>query len=179
MKVVYQARRPALVRDDISSERRERKVFVDRYESQHWVVFKTGDSVNGQPLVAYTLTGVALATLQGTPDLRWNRGRLDMFVPIPKLPAKKGLELVQWAPFVSLSSIANDHQAVDGFRVANAGEPAMTSVQVEAASPFATSTASFSGAATRSICSATTPTFRPSSSSRRRRGTRAGRAGSA
>jgi hypothetical protein len=114
-------------------------MFPDRYESQHWVVFKTGDSNGGQPLVSYTLTGVALATVQGTPGQHWNRPVLDLSIPIPQLPANKGLTLVHWAPYVGLSSIANDHEAVDAgwavdsFRLLNPDEQGMTSVEVTTA----------------------------------------------
>ena len=87
---------------------------------------------------AYTLTGVALYTFEGSPGQQWNRGRLDLRVAIPDLPNGKGLKLEHWAPFVTLNAIANDHEAVDAgwavdrFQLDNAGEPSIRTAEVSA-----------------------------------------------
>ena len=107
-------------------------MFADRYESQHWTWHST--PVPGQR--AYTLTGVALVTFQGTPGQRWRTTRSQRGDPRPA--GRKGLKLQHWARFVTLNAIANDHEAVDvgwavdGFRLDNAGEPSIRSAQVSA-----------------------------------------------
>jgi len=91
--------------------------------SQYYVYFPT---VNN--LIAYTLTGVVLMTIQGrATGLDFYRTSFSFDVPIPDLPAGKGLQLVHWAPFVTLNSISNDGVAenagwaVDDFAILNPG----------------------------------------------------------
>jgi hypothetical protein len=100
------------------------------YTSQHFVKYPTA---NG--LLAYTMTGVALLAFKGTGQ-DFNRKTLELTVPIPDLPAGQGLQLVHWAPFVTLASISNDGPAanaawaVDTFSLPNAGQ-VLTSQTIE------------------------------------------------
>lgn len=87
--------------------------------SQYYVYFPTA---NG--LIAYTLTGVVQMLVQGqATGTDFYRPVFYFDVPIPDLPAGKGLQLVHWAPFVTLNSISNDGVAenagwaVDDFSV--------------------------------------------------------------
>ncbi|MDX6532934.1 MAG: hypothetical protein QOF68_678 [Gaiellales bacterium] len=81
---------------------------VQNQVSEHWLKSTTADG-----LISYTLTGVIILTpFQGTGS-DWRRQRVSFGVKIPELPAGMALHLRYWAPFVTLNSISNDHQAVD------------------------------------------------------------------
>ena len=91
--------------------------------TQYYVYFPTA---NG--LIAYTLTGVVQMLVQGqATGTDFYRTVFYFDVPIPDLPAGKGLQLVHWAPFVTLNSISNDGVAenagwaVDDFSVLRPG----------------------------------------------------------
>jgi hypothetical protein len=85
------------------------------HESKHYVYYKLP---TGQ--MFYTLTGVVLTTAHTEDDL-WHRDTLLFDVAIPQLPQGKGLVVDQWAPFVTINSVASDGPdpnaawAVDGF----------------------------------------------------------------
>ncbi len=91
--------------------------------SQYYVYFPTA---NGS--IHYTLTGVVETLVQGqATGTEFFRTQIIFNVPIPDLPSGKGLQLVHWAPFVTLNSISNDGVAenagwaVDDFVVLNPG----------------------------------------------------------
>ncbi|MGB9071797.1 MAG: hypothetical protein WCC22_03940 [Terriglobales bacterium] len=72
--------------------------------SQYYVYYPTA---NG--LTAYTLTGIVQMLVQGqATGVDFFRTPFFFDVPIPDLPPGKGLQLVHWAPFVTLNSISND-----------------------------------------------------------------------
>jgi hypothetical protein len=77
--------------------------------SQFFVHFNTAEG-----LTSYTLTGVVLLTFQGeATGTDFLRVPFPFTVPIPDLPDEMGLQLVHWAPFVTLNSISNDGTAVN------------------------------------------------------------------
>lgn len=100
-------------------------------ESQHHLRFTTQES-----LLAYTLTGVVPIKFQGTGPA-FTRDTLTFSVPVPELPAGKGLLPVDWTCYVGLNSISNDSTAinaawaVDAFRI-QPPKVALTAVIVEA-----------------------------------------------
>ena len=101
--------------------------------SQYYVYFPTA---NG--LIAYTLTGIVQMDVPGQAnDGSYFRTPIVFVVPIPDLPAGKGLQLVHWAPFVTMNSISNDGAvenagwAVDDFVVLRP-EQVSASVSVQA-----------------------------------------------
>lgn len=83
-------------------------IYPDYLDSQYFSFF---DLPNNQR--AYTLTGVAVCTMQGGGGGRWKHERLYVIVPIPGLPGGQGLKLIHWAPFFTLNSISNDGVAND------------------------------------------------------------------
>ena len=101
--------------------------------SQYYVYFPTA---NG--LIAYTLTGIVQMDIPGqATGGNYFRTPIVFVVPIPDLPAGKGLRLVHWAPFVTMNSISNDGAvenagwAVDDFVVLRP-EQVSASVSVQA-----------------------------------------------
>jgi hypothetical protein len=76
--------------------------------SESYVYFTTAEG-----LLAYTLTGLVPITFKGTAGNDFLRDTLQFEVPIRQLPIGKGLQLVRWAPFVTLNSISNDGTAVN------------------------------------------------------------------
>jgi len=77
--------------------------------SQYYVYFP---AANG--LIAYTLTGIAQMDVPGqATGSDYFRTSIVIVVPIPDLPAGKGLQLVHWAPFVTMNSISNDGAVVN------------------------------------------------------------------
>jgi hypothetical protein len=92
-------------------------LFVSNTESEYYTKFTT---VAGE--VAYTLTGVVEAQrpVQGE-SAAWVRERASFSVPVPSLAEDHRLQLVYWAPFVTLASVSKDRTAtnagwaVDGF----------------------------------------------------------------
>ncbi|MGN7701534.1 hypothetical protein [Cellulosimicrobium sp. 22601] len=102
-------------------------------DSPHFVTFSTPD---GQ--LVYVLSGVVLCTFGGGPGGGgWHHDTLTFDVPIPDLPARRGLRLRHWAPFVTLNTVANDGEGdniafgVDSFSVTN-WDQVMRTVQVAA-----------------------------------------------
>jgi hypothetical protein len=85
----------------------------------------------------YTLTGIASLSLKGEGG-SWHREPCTIDVGIPDLPTGKGLVLEQWAPIVTLNSIANEQAsieagwAVDNFDVQFARGKAVNVVSVQA-----------------------------------------------
>jgi hypothetical protein len=67
----------------------------------------------------YTLTGIASLSFKGIGG-SWNRTPCAIDVGIPGLPAGKGIVLEQWAPLVTLNSIANEQASIEaGWAVDN------------------------------------------------------------
>jgi hypothetical protein len=84
----------------------------------------------------YILTGVVLLTMKGE-GRSWRRESFAFCLGLPSIPSGQGLLLEQWAPMVTLNSIANDQTsvdagwAVDGFRLLHTTN-AFAAVTVEA-----------------------------------------------
>jgi hypothetical protein len=104
---------------------------VQRLESEHWVRSTTGDGH-----LNYLMTGIVVLTpIQGSGG-DWKRLRMSFPVPIRLLQPGQSLSLIHWAPLVTLSSIANNNEAVnagwavDGFGIANPGEKQHSAVEV-------------------------------------------------
>lgn len=105
-------------------------LWVSHIESQFFTRMVTGDG-----RVAFTLTGIVVGNerLQGQAD--WMRRRVAFTVPVPLQP-NHVLHLDHWAPFVTLSSISNDHTstnagwAVDGFALSSPDSPVRGKVGV-------------------------------------------------
>jgi hypothetical protein len=99
--------------------------FVNHTESEYHTRVTTIDGA-----VAYTLTGLVVAErpIQGQSG-DWVRERADFAVPVPSLAEGHVLQLVYWAPFVTLGSISNDRTAtnagwaVDGFGLTAPQDP--------------------------------------------------------
>jgi hypothetical protein len=84
---------------------------ADGYDSQYYSYY---DLPNG--LRAYTLTGVALCTIDGGGGGRFRPDKLAVRIKIPDLPDHppgNAVQLVHWAPFFTLNAISNDGVAND------------------------------------------------------------------
>jgi hypothetical protein len=73
----------------------------------------------------------------GAAASHWLRGQVNLVISVPEIPPGSALHLVHWAPFVTLTSIANDETAnwagwaVHWFRVAHPWDPITYQVNVE------------------------------------------------
>lgn len=89
----------------------------DGYASQYYSYFDLSPPDSpGTKMRAYTLTGVALCTIQGGGGARWRHADLHILLQLPGLnesPPGNALLLRHWAPYFSLNSISNDHVAND------------------------------------------------------------------
>jgi hypothetical protein len=76
----------------------------------------------------YVLTGAVIVDVKGDPDsdLTWTRETGHIHIQVPEIPRgtpQMALELVNWAPFVTINAIGNDSRsyyngaAVDSFNV--------------------------------------------------------------
>lgn len=87
-------------------------------------------------LLAYTLTGIAMIADGKGESQAWKQYTLPFAVDLPGLTPGKKLALVHWAPFITVSSFANDNVAtnagwaVDSFRLIGTGN-AKTRIDVE------------------------------------------------
>jgi hypothetical protein len=85
----------------------------------------------------YELTGVASLSFKGVGG-GWLHEPCTISIGIPALPAGKGLILEQWAPLVTMNSIANEQAsieagwAVDNFDLSYTTGKAVSDVAIEA-----------------------------------------------
>jgi hypothetical protein len=100
------------------------EVNADRFVSRHFVRSDTADG-----LELFTLSGVLILHQIGT-DREWFRDEIHISLGVPGLARGELFDLRHWAPFVTISAIANDGAAmwagwaVDWFRLTDPLTPA-------------------------------------------------------
>lgn len=76
------------------------------FSSTHYIITQTPDG-----MLHWTLTGVVTLSLKGT-SAYWLREEVQIVLMLPGI-GQKYIQLQQWAPFVTLSSIKNEQHAVN------------------------------------------------------------------